>query len=381
MKEEDFTNDRAGTLKNIPKTIFRCFEPKPLPFKVVFTPEIVKLITEASMSLGNLSEAGRRMINPHLLIMPYLRKEAILSSKIEGTKTTLSEFFLHEKERKRSKDDDFQEVLNYVRALEYGLSKINGVKLNEELIKDMHKTLMKGVRGENKDPGKYKQALNWIGSSYDMAEARFIPCEPEQVPSLMENLIDYLSNHPNESQLIKAALMHYQFETIHPFRDGNGRLGRLMIVLFLCQEKLISQPLFYMSAFFEKYREDYEKKLFRISSKGEVEEWLKFFLTGIKVQANDALERIKKMESYRKKCQKLLRNESQSTTVHDILDFLFENPYIRITTVKQKLKCHYPKAKYNVDILVKTGILKEITTKGKERIFLAPVIKDIIDSE
>jgi len=381
MKEEDFTNDRAGTLKNIPKTIFRCFEPKPLPFKVVFTPEIVKLITEASMSLGNLSEAGRRMINPHLLIMPYLRKEAILSSKIEGTKTTLSEFFLHEKERKRSKDDDFQEVLNYVRALEYGLSKINGVKLNEELIKDMHKTLMKGVRGENKDRGKYKQALNWIGSSYDMAEARFIPCEPEQVPSLMENLIDYLSNHPNESQLIKAALMHYQFETIHPFRDGNGRLGRLMIVLFLCQEKLISQPLFYMSAFFEKYREDYEKKLFRISSKGEVEEWLKFFLTGIKVQANDALERIKKMESYRKKCQKLLRNESQSTTVHDILDFLFENPYIRITTVKQKLKCHYPKAKYNVDILVKTGILKEITTKGKERIFLAPVIKDIIDSE
>ncbi len=379
MEPSEFKSERAGKLKSIPNTIFHYFEPNELPFEVKYTPEIVKLISEASLSLGNLSEAGRKLRNPHLLIMPYLKKEAVLSSKIEGTKTTLSDVFMHEAEKKkRTKDDDLQEVMNYVKAIQDGLSRINTEKLSVQMIKDLHKILLTGVRGEDKDPGKFKTEINWIGTSYDIMEAKFIPCSPESVERLMINLIEYLNNH-NETNLIKIGISHYQFETIHPFRDGNGRLGRLLIILYLCQEKIISQPLFYISAFFVKFREDYDARLKRVSTAGDVEGWLKFFLTGVKKQADDAVLRVEQMEELREKYRQKLLDISQSTTVHHILDYLFENPFLTIPEVKERLKCHYSKAKYNVEILLSAEIISEVERQKGARLFIANEILEILE--
>jgi len=379
MEPSEFKSERTGILKRVPNTIFDCFEPKPLPFTITYNPELVNLIGNTNHSLGKLSEAGRKLRNPHLLIMPYLKKEAVLSSKIEGTKTTLSDLFLHEAEKKRTANDDMEEVLNYVNALKFGLAKIETEKISSELIKEMHKILLKGVRGQNKNPGSYKLDLNWIGSSYDPMEAKFIPCHPESVEKLIENLTNYLNEHVSESPLLRIGLAHYQFETIHPFRDGNGRLGRLLIILFLCQQKIINQPLLYISAFFEKYKEDYDSKLKKVSTEGDIEGWLKFFLSAIKTQSEDAVQRVERMEELYGKYRKLLLEKSQSTTVQIILDYLFENPFITIPDVREKLNCYYPKAKYNVEILLEVGIIEEVKRDKGERLFVAREIKEILD--
>ncbi len=379
MEPSEFKNERAGKLKLISGTIFHCFEPNELPFEIKYSPKLVKLISEASLSLGNLSEAGRKLPNPHLLIMPYLRKEAVLSSKIEGTKTTLSEVFIHDAEKKGKRDDDLQEVMNYVDALQFGLGEVNKNKISVNLVKEIHKILLRGVRGEDKDPGEFKKDLNWIGTSYDIMEAKFVPCGPESVERLMKNLVKYLNEYETESPLLKVGVSHYQFETIHPFRDGNGRLGRLLIILYLCQEKLIDQPLFYISAFFEKFRDDYDDLLKKTSTLGDLEGWLRFFLTGVKKQADDAVNRVEKMEELREKYRNILLEVSQSTTVHQILEYLFENPFITIPEVRNRLGCHYPKAKYNVEILVKAGILREIEREKGEKLFIADEINQILE--
>jgi len=179
VEESEFKSNRAGRLKKIPNTVFQCFEPKELSIEVEYTKEIVKLLSEASLSLGNLSEAGRNLPNPHLLIMPYLKKEAVLSSKIEGTKTTLSELFRHEAEKSKwTSDEDLQEVVNYVNAMKKGLELIKKEKISAEMLKSLHKILMSGVRGQDKDSGIFKKELNWIGSSYDIMEAKFCAMQP-----------------------------------------------------------------------------------------------------------------------------------------------------------------------------------------------------------
>ncbi len=379
MEPSEFKNERTGKLKLISGTIFHCFEPNELPFEIKYSQELVKLISEASLSLGNLSEAGRKLPNPHLLIMPYLRKEAVLSSKIEGTKTTLSELFIHDAEKKGRRDDDLQEVMNYVDALQFGLGEVKKNKISVNLVKEIHKILLKGVRGEDKDPGEFKKDLNWIGTSYDIMEAKFVPCGPESVERLMKNLVKYLNEYDTESPLLKVGVSHYQFETIHPFRDGNGRLGRLLIILYLCQENLIDQPLFYISAFFEKFRDDYDDLLKKTSTLGDLEGWLRFFLTGVKKQADDAVNRVERMEELREKYKNILLEVSQSTTVHQILEYLFENPFITIPEVRNRLGCHYPKAKYNIEILVKAGILREIEREKGEKLFIADKINQILE--
>ncbi len=379
MDASEFKSERTGILKKLPNSIFCSFEPRELPIEIKYSPELVKLLTEASVSLGNLSEAGRKLRNPHLLIIPYLKKEAVLSSKIEGTRTTLSEVFLHEAERKRNFNSDLEEVMNYIEALQYGLSKITDERISADLIKEMHKILLRGVRGENKNPGDYKTELNWIGSSYDPLEAKFIPCPPESVERLIDNLINYLNHHDAESPLLKIGVAHYQFEAIHPFRDGNGRIGRLLIILFLCQQKLIAQPLLYISAFFERHKEDYDLLLRKASTEGNLESWLRFFLTGLKKQSEDALKRVEQLDALMERYRKSLLRKSHSTTVQQIMEFLFENPYITISQISKRLKCYYPKAKYNVEILLDAGIIEETPWNKKEKLFVAKEIKSILD--
>lgn len=383
MGIENISNKMGNTVQ-APKAIYHTFEPNHLPVEIQYDEGLIKLLADAIQSISNLSAMGRRLKNPHLLIAPYLKKEAVLSSKIEGTRTSLSEVFLEEKEIKKTKNADLEEVNNYIRALEYGLREVRTKPIDIELIKKLHFILMRGVRGENKDPGQFKFIQNWIGSSDEILEAKFIPASPERTQALMNNLADYINNSTKSTPLIKAGIMHYQFEAIHPFRDGNGRIGRLLITLFLCKTGLLSQPLLYLSAYFDKYKQNYDEKLFNVSSKGDIESWLKFFLKAIKTQSDEAFSRTVELDNYYEACRDKLEKNSNSTNVLRVLDLLFVNPFIKITEVKKILKSYYSTAENNVRILLENGILKKYKDKeNKQRgnIFYAPVICKILGIE
>lgn len=383
MNIENF-NDRLGKLvKHTTQegTIYYAFEPIPLPLEIRYDEELVKLLSEASASVGNLSGLGHRLKNPHLLIIPYLKKEAVLSSKIEGTKTSLSEVFLEEKETKKERGEDLEEVNNYINALEFGLKQIREKEISIEMIKNIHSILLKGVRGQDKEPGKFKTIQNFIGVSNNISEY-FGPASPETTPKLMQNLTDYINTSERSASLIKAGISHYQFETIHPFRDGNGRMGRLLIILLLCKKGVLTQLLLYLSAYFEKNKNKYGELLYNVSTKGEIEDWLKFFLCGVKIQADEASEKAMQLDSYLEECRERLEENTRSTKVLKVLEFLFRNPFIKITEVRQILKCYYPTAKNIIEILLENGIIVEFSKdKKREKIFYAKKIGDILELE
>ncbi len=379
MEPEEF-NGRLGHLVQASKGAYSTFEPQLLPIQINYDEELIKILAEAVASISNLSGMGRRLRNPHLLIVPYLKKEAVLSSEIEGTRTSLSEVLLEEKEKKKSTDEDLKEVNNYIKALEVGLEEIKNKTISEELIKKLHSILMKSVRGENKEPGKYKTHQNHIGNSLEIFEAKFVPASPESTPRLMENLVEYINNSKKSTELIKAGIMHYQFETIHPFRDGNGRIGRLLVSLFLCKTKILSQPLLYLSAYLKKNQKEYNQRLFNVSSKGEVESWLKFFLKAIKIQSDEALEKTIQLDNYYEEARKILEKNSSSTNALLVLDALFENPFIKITEIEKILNCLHPTAKNNLNILIKNKILVDYNPKRiRDKIFYSPKISEILE--
>ena len=372
-------NGKMGRVQQATKGAFHTYEPNPLPCDITYDNELVKILSDALTSVGNLSGIGYRMSNPHLLITPYLKKEAVFSSKIEGTRTTLSELFINETGEEAGEKDDVQEVINYVNALEFGLNEIKNSSINEALIKKMHAILLTGVRGEDKDPGQYKVHQNLIGRSNDIMEADFIPASPESVPRLMKNLYNYINEYEVETSLIKSGILHYQFETIHPFRDGNGRIGRLLITLYLCKTGLLSQPLLYLSAYLEKERDSYYDLLLDVSKTGNIESWLKFYLKGVTIQSNDALERSIKLEDYKLECRQILQEKTRSLKVLQILDRLFINPFIKIPEAAKIIGSHYPTAKSNIATLVDLGILEEFGDRKKERIYQARTIREILE--
>lgn len=380
MEIEKF-NGKLGKLIQASKGAYMTFEPNHLPLEIKYDEELIHLLAEAIESLSRLNGVSGRLQNPHLLIAPYLRKEAVLSSEIEGTRTSLSEVLLDERERIKKPDEDLTEVNNYIKALEEGLKKIKESSISIDLLKQLHFILMQSVRGEDKEPGKFKSHQNHIGGDLDIFTAKFVPASPETTPSLMENLIEYLNNSKKSTNLIKAGIMHYQFETIHPFRDGNGRIGRLLITLFLCKSGVLPQPLLYLSAYLKKHQKEYNRRLFEVSSKGEIENWLKFFLKAVKVQGDEAIDKTNQLENYRESARKILEKKSNSTNALLVLDNLFVNPFIKITDIMEILNCRHPTAKNNLNILIKNGILQEYPPKEKirDKLFYAPIIHNILE--
>jgi Fic family protein len=259
---------KNGETIRINDSIYYGFTPNNLPLEINYNSKLINLLAESSRSLAELSQASYNLKNARLLIVPYLKKEAILSSKMEGTRTTLDEVFKHDAKNFSEKNDDLEEVVNYIKALEYGLENIKVGKFSNDLIIQMHKILLNGVRGRNKDPGKYKTEPNWIGSSINMDDAKFITCPPKFVEDKIKNLISYLNENNTDDHLLKIAIAHYQFETIHPFRDGNGRLGRVLITLYLCNSGLLKKPLLYLSGFFDSGSSNTKLGIMRFTKEG-----------------------------------------------------------------------------------------------------------------
>lgn len=358
---------------------YLAFIPNKLPPEIDFDMQLVLALSKADSTLSKLSGAGLLLPNPDLLVIPYLKKEALSSSRIEGTRISLSDYFLTEAKGIEKEDVDATEVGNYLKSMNYALKKIEKEPITKDLLKEMHKLLMKGVRGNELLPGNFRPVQNWIGpKNTKIKDATFVPPPKEEVEKLIEELIGYLNKYDEMPLLIKCALMHYQFETIHPFCDGNGRIGRSLITLYLCKKNKISKPLLYASDYFEKHRLEYYEVLLDTNKTGKFENWIIFFLEAIKVQSEDALERTIKIQRLREKYKEKTKNHKQAVNLLSVVDLLFMNPFIQINQIAKQLNVTYPTAKKAVQNLMKLNILKSASDKERNKLFVAYEILDVI---
>ena len=375
MKPEDFTSTEAGTCR---RTLggYWAFYPKPLPPKLEVDWALAGVLSEADRALAELSGAGQLLPNPHLLIRPYLRREAILSSRIENTIADMEELALFEAQPEEEPTrPDVREVANYVRAMEYGLKKLTELPISSRMICELHGLLMAGVRGGDvsKTPGEYRRSQNWIGQpGATLAEATFVPPPPDEMQRVLGDWEKYLHAHTPEPVLVKCAFMHYQFEAIHPFLDGNGRIGRLLITLFLSSGGYLSQPLLYLSGFFDNTRDDYYRLLLAVSKKGQWRDWLEYFLRGVRTQAKAALADTQAvLRLYEAHRESLKRAKRVPQTAALILDELFGNPMFSISRFCGQFGEGFHNVNKGVEFWINQGLLREITGQKRNRLFVA----------
>ena len=385
MEINKFKDSPAGKVLKTDRDYW-AFIPNKLPPEINYTKELVNLASEANRYIGNLNGIGSLLPNPTLLIIPYVRREAVLSSKIEGTQTSLSELFYFEAARKEeqekeAKKTDVLEVLNYVEAMDYGLRRLKDLPLSLRLLREIHKILMKGVRGQYMTPGEFRKSQNWIDPpGCSLNEATFVPPPVHEMNQVLSDLEKFIHDRNNLSGLMQCALIHYQFETIHPFLDGNGRIGRLLVTLFLCEREYLTYPLLYLSSFFEKYQREYYAMLLGVSQMGKWEEWIKFFLRAVVVESKDAIKNsgriLSLLDVYRSRIQK----KRPSNYAFKLLEEIFKNPYITIPHAAEKLKTSFHSAKAAVERLKEAKILAETTDKLRGKIYCAKELLDLLES-
>ncbi len=379
MNPTDFRAPQAGKVIRTPKGYF-AFIPAPLPPDIVFDARLVMALSQADAALSELSGAGKHLPNPHLLINPYIRREAVLSSRIEGTKAELSDLWLGDVEsgEKRSDVADVQEVRNYVISLEYGVQRLSVLPLSLRLVREIHAHLMEGVRGEKATPGEFRRSQNWIGpAGSSLADAPYIPPPPDELMPALNNWEEFLQERGSLPDLVQCALMHEQFEAIHPFLDGNGRVGRLLIPLFLMERRRLSQPLLYLSSYIEAHRQDYYELLQRVRTHGDRNTWILFFLTGVKETAQQALQQTTTLIDLRESYHKQLLDFPKAAT---LIDQLFANPYMTVSRAEKVLKTSNPTARKAIAMMEKKGILREITGRDWGKVYLAGAIADAIQN-
>lgn len=325
MRSEEFAGSPRGELVPTGEGA-GAFVASPLPDSVKLSPDVVYQLDEASRAVALLAGIGETLPNPRLLIQPFLRREAVLSSRIEGTQASLSDVYELEASA-RPPAGDAVEVLNYVRAVEHGQRLLVDLPICNRLVKETHAVLMTGVRGEEARPGEYRDLQVWIGPERSPIEdARFVPAPPEHVERLMDAWESFVNADLKMPPLVQCALLHYQFETIHPFRDGNGRIGRLLTTLFLIERGVLSTPLLYLSAYLERHRQAYYDSLLEVSRTGDFSPWLMFFLTGVAEQASDAIDRSRRLRALHQEFRDRLQQAGESANALLMVDELFANP-------------------------------------------------------
>jgi Fic family protein len=358
------------------------FNPDPLPPDLQINNELAMAHADALKAVAELKGVGRNVENPRMLIRPFIRKEAVLSSRIEGTRADLEDVYALEAGQEQTIDqprrDDAREVINYVWATEHGLSELDSSRLDLELIKDLHEILMQDVRGNEKSPGEFRDGQNYIAEPGDnVEEARYVPPPAQHASVAIKQLANYIEGDWQFPPLIDLGLIHYQFETIHPFWDGNGRIGRLLVTLLMCDRGLLDEPFLYISAFFNRNRNQYIDKLYRVSAENAWEEWLLFFLDAIKIQANEAYIRSKEMLTLQEQYREMYQDRRSKTHLQ-LVDHLFTQPEITVKDAQEELDVSYPAANATVSQLVDDGVLTEITGKKRNRRFRATEVFDIL---
>ncbi|MFT4009485.1 MAG: Fic family protein [Nocardioidaceae bacterium] len=383
MDPARFTAPEFGTATREPgnKWAFWYFKPAPMPRDLPLAIQTVKALSAADAALGRLQGIGTLIKDPELLVGPYLTQEAVASSRIEGTQTSVSEVLQAEASGLSARSEDVAEVERYLAATRLGYKLVRTLPLTQRLILQLHKTLLSGVRGEEKLPGEFRRTPVWVGSPTDSPEtAAYVPPLPGDLPDAIADWEDFVNDGDESPTLVRCGLMHYQFETIHPFLDGNGRIGRLLINLMLMEEGRLTTPLLYMSGYLETHRSEYYDRLQRVRENGEIQEWLQFFLTAVRRSAEDAIARSEKLVSLRE--QYLSEAATTRSNLSALVALLFANPFLTVARVEKAVGLTNQGARNLIKDAVRRGWLQRAGSSGRGgRVYwVAPDLLAVIDA-
>ncbi len=363
---------RAGRYVTQPEG-YRAFVPNPLPPdpELQMDHELQTLLSNADRALGRLDGSIQTLPDPDLFVFMYVRKEAVLSNQIEGTMSSINDVLeVEARVMNPERPRDVAEVLNYVGAMNYGLERLTTLPLSVRLIRKIHERLMQGVRGKNQQPGEFRRSQNWIGSpGCAISEAIYVPPPAHMVEDKLNAIEKFIHKRKNMPDLIEAGLLHAQFETIHTFLDGNGRIGRLLITFLLCNRKILLDPVLYLSYYFKEKRKDYYALLQAVRDRGDWESWLKFFLTAVATVSNEATDTARNIVDLREKHRSLITSHFGRAAGNGLkaLEFLFRNPIVNVKSLKELLGITYPAANKLIARLVYAEILSELTGRKRNR--------------
>jgi Fic family protein len=364
--------------------------PDPLPPRIELDPDTLLLLSQADQSLGWLAGIGHFVKNSALLVKPLLRREAVLSSHIEGTQSRLDDLYRYEADqlpfptRQGSSDnEDAHEVYNYVVALEYGLHRLESLPVSTRLIRELHRHLMKGVRGEQATPGELRTTQNWIGpAGCPLNEATYVPPPIDAMTEALGDLERYVHRAPEYPQLVRLALVHYQFEAIHPFVDGNGRVGRLLLALLTIQWNLLPSPLLYLSAYFDHNRDTYYRLLLGVSMRSEWLEWVRFFLSAVISESFDTLSRLRSLQDLRDLWHLQLESQPRTSALTlRLADSLMEQPFVTVPAAAKFLGVTYRTAQLHVDRLQQAGILRPRDARRYGKVYEASDVLRVLNAD
>lgn len=358
----------------------RAFVPPSLPPMVALDAPLIGRLSEADRAIGELSGLGRSLPNPHLLSRTSMRREAVLSSRIEGTQASLSDLVLFEMEP-HDVTSDVREVYNYLQAVDHVLAPDRRLPVSLSLLCEAHQILLTGTRGAHATPGEFRRSQNWIGPPGAVIDtATYVPPPPEQLWDCLDPFEKFLHADGDLPPLVAIAAIHYQFEAIHPFLDGNGRVGRLLVVLLMVEWGLLPAPLLDLSASIEPRRDEYYRGLLKVSTDGDWSAWMGFFMDVVAKQARDAMRRARAMHDLREQLRDLAATSRASASAMRLVDALFDVPMMTIPRARDVLGVTHRAASMNVDKLVKLGILREVRLGRRPRLFVAPEIMRVVES-
>ncbi|MBR5937218.1 MAG: Fic family protein [Clostridiales bacterium] len=365
--------NRAGEwINNLSgEAAYKSFRPAPLPPspELNVDSDMINKLVEANRNLVRLDTASKLIPNVELFISMYVRKEALISSQIEGTQCTLDDVL--DPDADSNKNLDISDVINYVKACSFAIKRLESLPLCNRLLREIHKELLSGVRGEEKNPGEFRRSQNWIGASNcSLNEARYIPPNVDDMIAALSDLERYMNEDDEYDPLIRIALIHYQFETIHPFLDGNGRIGRLMILLYLMEQGYLAKPIIYISYFLKKNQTEYYDRMSEVRKSGNYEQWVRFFLEAVSAAAKDSLMTIEKLsELHESNLAKLPKTTRKEDNTRKVFDYLEKYPIIDIKRTAVALDISFNTVSSAVNKLVQIGILKETTNASRNRVF------------
>jgi Fic family protein len=384
MHPKDFLKSAPGRLIKTSQGYW-AFIANPLPPELTWSAILVSLHSEAERELARLALAGRDFPHPHILARSFIRNEAVISSHIEGTRATLEDLYAYEADQMTFLEptSDAREVYNYVQALDYGMERVRTFPISLRLIRELHAILMEGVRGEVMTPGEFRHSQNWIGfAGCTLNTATFVPPPVDEMHVALDALEKYIHAPSDLPILTRIGLIHYQFEAIHPFLDGNGRVGRLLISLLLNHWGLLPNPLLYLSAYFDRNRNEYYDRLLAISHGGDWESWMQFFLTGVRDQSRESALRVQALQSLRVFYKTQLASRRSAEALLEVVEFLIGNPIFTVRSLQRTLELSdFKTAGRYVDALEEVGIVREVTGRKRNRLFRADeVLKAIQQS-
>ena len=362
------------------KAEYRSFKPTPLPPnpELKIDSDMVKKLVEANRALMKLDTVSKYIPDEELYIFMYVRKEALISSQIEGTQCTLDDIL--DPYVDTNKNLDVADVINYISACLYAIERLKKMPLCNRFFREVHERLMKGIRGQEKNPGEFRKSQNWIGPrNCTLTEARYIPPNVEDMDKAMNDLEKYMNEGDDYDPLIRIALIYYQFETIHPFLDGNGRVGRLMILLYLMEQKIITSPIIYISYFLKKNQIEYYDRIMEVRRNGNYEQWISFFLEAVSAAAKDSMLTIDQLrELHDKNIERLPVTSRKNDNVRRVFEFIEQHPIIDIKKTAEALEISYNTVSNIVKKFVQIGILDETTNYARNRVFIYKEYLDVL---